>query len=80
MTRSAKAERDGGGDGLQRDLRRQPAHGDLHGHGRGDQTRRRRAASIDVSGTTHTAAATYNSDPWSFTGGTELQRPERHGQ
>ena len=34
---------------------------------------------INVSGTSHTAAGTYNNDPWSFTGYSQLRRPERHG-
>ena len=33
---------------------------------------------VNVSGTTHTNAGTYNNDPWSFTGSGQLQRHQRH--
>ena len=37
-------------------------------------------SSINVTDTTHTNAGTYNGDSWSFTGGTNYNNSERHGQ
>ena len=34
---------------------------------------------VNVTGTTHTDAGTYNNDPWSFHRHGQLQQPERHG-
>ncbi len=37
-------------------------------------------SSIDVSGTTHTGAGTYNGDPWSFNGGANYNNQNGHGR
>ena len=44
-----------------------------------DETGATAGQRIDVTGTTHTDAGTYNDDPWSFHWRGQLQQPERHG-
>ena len=59
-------------------MTRNPHTATVHDHWCGDGPEPA-GSGINVSGTTHTAAGTYNGDAWSFNGGTNYNN-QRHGR